>query len=81
MTTLWFIIYMTFSGWNVVQIDAHPSLEERCYGSDASRFCIVAVDESAAPNNNEIQDNRQKRKQNDYYTTTTMVGDSRLLGH
>lgn len=44
MTTLWFIIYMTFAGWNVVQIDDHPGLEERCYGSGPSAFCIISVE-------------------------------------
>lgn len=44
MTNLWFIIYMTFAGWRVVEINPHPALEEKCYGSGPSQFCIVSVE-------------------------------------
>lgn len=45
MIKLWFIIYMTFSGWNVVQIDSHPGLTEQCHFNDRnSSFCIVSVE-------------------------------------
>jgi len=46
MNILWFIIYMTFSGWRVVQIAGTPGLQEQCYFNDRNAsFCIVSVEQ------------------------------------
>lgn len=45
MNTIWFIIYMTLFGWQVVQVDPVPGLQEQCYYNDrGADFCIVSVE-------------------------------------